>query len=76
MLLTVADHPMPSPASQLAAIAWANENVDKRFHVPPLRWRTGPTTGEPGLMALYADTQDEPDPKPGPKPVDLIPWLY
>ncbi|GAB2962013.1 hypothetical protein LWP59_34640 [Amycolatopsis acidiphila] len=76
MLLTVADHPMPSPASQLAAIAWANENVDKRFHVPPLRWRTGPTTGEPGLTALYADTQDEPDPKPGPTPVDLIPWLY
>lgn len=76
MLLTVADHPMPSPASQLAAIAWANEMIDTRFRVPPLQWRAGPTTGEPGLTALYADTRDEPDPKPGPTPVDLIPWLY
>jgi hypothetical protein len=76
MLKAISDYRMPSPPTQLAAIAWASEVADKRFHVPPLAWRTGPTTGEPGLMALYADARDVPQPKPGPTALDVIRWTH
>lgn len=76
LLGTVADHSMPGPRTQHAAIVWANKIASARFHVPSLRWIPGPTTGEPGLKALYADTPEEPAPKPGPTPIDLMPWLY
>jgi len=76
LLGTVADHSMPSPLTQHAAITWANKIADARFHVPSLRWQFGPTTGETGLKALYADIPVEPNPKPGVSPVDLIQWLH
>lgn len=76
MLRTLVDHPMPSPPTQLSAITWANTTIDAHFHVPSLRWHRGPTTGEPGVRALYTDAVDEPEPKPGVTQADLIQWLY
>lgn len=73
---TFADHPAPSPPTQRAAIDWANNNVAARFHVPPLRWLVGPSTGEPGMKALYADTPHDPEPKPGVTPAELVQWFY
>ena len=37
------------------ALRWATEAIDNRYEVDFGPWRTGPTTGEEGLSAIYAD---------------------
>lgn len=76
LVRVLSNYPMPHTPSQLAAIAWANYQIRQRFHTRCGQWQSGPTTGEPGLVALYADTQDEPIAKPRPNTLDVITQMY
>jgi hypothetical protein len=76
LLQVISSRGTPHPPRQLSAIIWANDQIHHRFRTTCDRWRTGPATGEAGLVALYCDTQDTPIAKPGPTTLDMIASMY
>jgi hypothetical protein len=65
----------PGTATQIEALKWADGVLATKFNVEPKHWILGPTTGEPGLLALYANASNEPVAKPFPLDAYLR-WQY
>lgn len=62
--------------TQIEALEWAEKVLAARFNgIEHSNWVLGPTTGELGLYALYAQVSGQPVPKPFPLEAELR-WRY
>jgi hypothetical protein len=61
--------------TQIEALKWADGVLTSRFDIEREDWILGPTTGESGLLALYANASSEPVAKPFPLDAYLR-WRY